>query len=67
MVSEFEKHGMQFVGHDSEARRMEIMELKGHSHFSVHFVLFDMDFLPFMQVTLILLEFNFILNISHGL
>ncbi|KAL5457407.1 hypothetical protein EMCRGX_G034659 [Ephydatia muelleri] len=33
MVSEFEKHGMQFVGHDSEARRMEIMELKGHPYF----------------------------------
>ena len=33
MVSELEKHGMQFVGHDSEAKRMEIMELKGDFSF----------------------------------
>lgn len=29
-VPEFEEAGMMFVGHDADATRMEIMELKGH-------------------------------------
>ena len=30
LVSEFENAGMIFVGHDADAQRMEIMELKNH-------------------------------------
>jgi len=32
-VSEFEKLGMNFVGHDVEGERMEIMELKDHPYY----------------------------------
>jgi len=33
LVSEFENAGMIFVGHDADAQRMEIMELKNHTFY----------------------------------
>ena len=33
LVGEFEKHGMQFVGKDTEGERMEILELDDHPYF----------------------------------
>ena len=33
LVDEFEAAGMKFVGHDSENRRMEIMELDNHQFY----------------------------------
>ncbi len=34
MVKEFEEAGMIFVGHDADATRMEIMELKNHPFYA---------------------------------
>jgi len=34
MIKEFEDAGMTFVGHDSDATRMEIMELKNHPFYA---------------------------------
>ena len=42
LVTHFEDKGMHFVGHDTEGKRMEILELEGQSHQSLVMVLLNL-------------------------
>ena len=43
IVSRLEEHGMMFVGHDVDGKRMEILELQG---MQINFTMFHVGFEP---------------------
>ena len=56
---------MLFVGHDEQAQRMEIVELKGTQP-SVSIYACSVDMFSSMQITDVSQEYNTIQSTSHG-